>query len=154
MNNCLSVISLVFTLLFGGAALLQALLYNKNSAKLTRDMQYMMMQQLSLINDMQKYTIKHKDNIGKLDLSKDVIILHKMSLFHNKNTDAIMDKLNHLSIKRVFLENIRTFLEGKEIEYRCSFRGKAESDGIIDMREMYSILFEYGVIVIFDYKRG
>ena len=82
-----------------------------------------------------------------IDLSKDTFKLHKLSTFQNKDIDKIMAIINHLSIKQVFIDGIRKFLESNEIDYECNFRGEALADEKIELSHLYGMLLEYDLLV-------
>lgn len=87
-----------------------------------------------------------------IDLSKDTFKLHKLSTFQNKDIDKIMAIINHLSIKQVFIDGIRKFLESNEIDYECNFRGEALADEKIELSHLYGMLLEYDLLV--EIRRG
>lgn len=150
-SDVLAIISLIITIILGGGAMYQSWRYNKDTGKIVADTKYMLVRQITLINDMCKELKKERTPMS-IDLSKDTFKLHKLSTFKNKDIDKIMAIINHLSIKQVFVDGIRKFLESNEIDYECNFRGEALADEKIELSHLYEMLLEYNLLV--EIRRG
>ena len=150
-SDVLSIVSLIITVILGGGAMYQSWKYNKDTEKIAEDTKYMLVHEITLINDMCK-ELKKEDTPMIIDLSKDKFKLHKLSTFKKRDIDKIMEIINHLSIKPIFVEKIRKFLESNEIEYECNFRGKALADEKIELSRLYEMLLKYNLLV--EIQRG
>ena len=109
----------------------------------------MLVQQVILLNELKKNAIGDK-NI--LNLSKDEIMLHKLYRFKKRNIPIIMEYINKLVIKEKFKEEIEKFLRGKkEVNFKCNFFNEAQSNGDVNIAELYEILSRYNVVMIIKY---
>ena len=116
-----------------------------------RDTSFMIVQQISLLNELKKNIVTYKRKPNVLNLSKDGIRLHKLYGFKKRDIPSIMENINHLVIKGRFKQEIKTFLNSKDVDYKCNFWGEAQSDGEVNITELYEILLRYNVIMIIDY---
>lgn len=152
MENILAIVSLIVTIILGGGAMIQSWRYNELSNKIVKDMKLMIVQQIKLTNELNKRLCEQGREQNIIDMSKDGIRLHKLATFKKKDIDKIMEQLNHLAIKRNFLEKIEEFLKGDEDSCKYNFRGKAKSDSQVDISELYEILLKYNVLISIDYQ--
>lgn len=53
-SDVLAIISLIITIILGGGAMYQSWRYNKDTGKIAADTKYMLVRQITLINDMCK----------------------------------------------------------------------------------------------------
>lgn len=151
MTCDLSRVSLWVTIILGGYAIIQSWMYNRDSEKISKDIKYMLVEQIKLLNETQRDIRTAAKKPETLDLGKDEIELHKLCKFRKRDIDRIMDKINHLSIKSRFLKDIEAFLKSNDTECRHNFWGKAESDEEINIEELYAILLEYNVMLSIIY---
>lgn len=154
-SDFISILSLIITIILGVCALWQAKRYNDASGKINNDTKYMMLQQIYLINELQKsYNLGTYESHRKLRLEKDRICLHKLNSYNKKNSNSIMQEIHKLSIKERFMPGINNFLTCDEIDYSCNFWGKAEfkENSDINFMEFYSILLKYDILVIIQNK--
>lgn len=147
----LSIISLVITILLGGYAIYQSWKYNKDAEKISADTKYMLIQQIRILNELDKGISVSSPQKGILDLSKDKIKFHKLSKFSKSDIDKIKDAINHLSIKGRFLMEIENFLKSDKLEYQCNFWGKADTDKAVSIEELYAVLLEYNILISIVY---
>lgn len=124
----------------------QAWRYNKDSEKISSDTKYMLVNQIRMLNQIEK-KLKSENKSGIIDMSKDAIRFHKLSTFDKKKSEEILNEIKHLKIKRVFIDGIEDFLKGDKIDYRCNFVYKADTDGTFAISQLYMILLEYNVLV-------
>jgi len=136
----------------GDEAARQAKELNDDTKKALSDIKFMGVQQIKLLNSMEK-GLHDWDKSGHklLNLAKDEIELHKLSTYDDKNAELIMDRINHLSIKGQFKKKIEEFLQGNEKDGRYHFWGKAEGDDEINFEELYATLLEYSILLIINY---
>lgn len=144
--DILSLISFIVTVILGGGAIYQSWRYNKDAEKISSDTKYMLVNQIRLLNEMEKKFKKENEN-GVIDMSKDELILHKLSTFNEKDIENIMKEVRQLTIKRVFIDKINDFLKSNKIDYKCSFVNKANVDGNFTISQLYTILLKYNVLV-------
>ena len=141
----------ILSIFLGAIALIQSWKYNRDSEKNAKDTSFMLIQQVILLNELKKNAIAHKKNPNVIDLSKDEIRLHKLCGFKMRNIPIIMEYINQLDIKKQFKQRIEDFLNSKESDYKCNFWGKAQSNGEVNIIELYEILLKYNVIMMIDY---
>ena len=142
----------VLSIFLGMVAVVQSWKYSKDSEKIMEDTSFILVQQISLLNELKKNIIINKRNPNILSLSKDKIKLYKMYGFKKHDIPDIMKNIKHLNIKGSFMSSIESFLNGKNTDYVCNFNGEAQSDGEVDIIELYEILLKYNVIMIIDYR--
>ena len=145
-GDVLSLISFIVTVILGGGAIYQSWRYNKDAEKISSDTQYMLVNQIRLLNEMEKKLRKEDEN-GVIDMSKDELRLHKLSTFNGTDIENIMEEVRQLTIKRVFIDEINNFLKSNKIDYKCSFVNKANVDGNFTISQLYTILLKYNVLV-------
>ena len=150
--NNISDILAILSILLGGVALIQSWKYNKDSGKIAKDTSFMLVQQVILLNELKKNAITDKSNQNVLNLSKDRIKLHKLCEFKKQNIQIIMGYINQLAIKKRFKEEIEKFLKSTEVDFKCNFFGEAQSNGDVNIAELYEILLKYNVIMIIEYQ--
>ena len=63
-----------------------------------------------------------------------------------------MGYINQLAIKKRFKEEIEKFLKSTEVDFKCNFFGEAQSNGDVNIAELYEILLKYNVIMIIEYQ--
>lgn len=103
--NILSLISFIVTVILGSGAIYQSWMYNKDAEKISSDTKYMLVNQIRLLNEMEKKFKKENEN-GVIDMSKDELRLHKLSTFDVTDIENIMEEVRQLTIKRVFIDKI------------------------------------------------
>lgn len=140
-------ISLCVTIVLGIGAMCQSWRYNRDTDKVSKDIKYMLVEQFRLLNEIKGNIQILSKNPKTIRLSKDEIALHKLCKFNKKDVPKIMDKIEHLSIKRRFINNIGEFLESEDINCKHNFIGEAASDGQVNIEELYAILLEYNVLL-------
>ena len=101
--NILSLISFIVTVILGSGAIYQSWRYNKDAEKISSDTKYMLVNQIRLLNEMEKKFKKENEN-GVIDMSKDELRLHKLSTFDVTDIENIMEEVRQLTIKRVFID--------------------------------------------------
>lgn len=74
-GDVLSLISFIVTVILGGGAIYQSWRYNKDAEKISSDTKYMLVNQIRLLNEMEKKLRKEDEN-GVIDMSKDELRLH------------------------------------------------------------------------------
>lgn len=141
----------ILSLVLGAIAIVQSWKYNKSSGKIAKDMSFMLVQQVRLLNQLEKNVTSKNNKQVFLNLSKDEIELHKLCGFKKCDIPSIMEYINQLNIKERFKQKIEGFLKSTDVNYKCDFWGKAKSDGDINIVELYEILLKYNVIMIIDY---
>ena len=146
MDNILSIVSLVVTIIFGIIAMYQAWRYNKDSEKISSDTKYMLVNQIRMLNQIEK-KLKSENKSGIIDMSKDTIRFHKLSTFDNKKSEEILNEIKHLKIKSMYINNISNFLKGNKIDYECDFVGLVGTDGIFEIYQLYTKLIKYDIVV-------
>lgn len=126
----------------------QAGIFNKEIRKALDDIKIISVQQVKIMDYIQKsvYDMR-KDSSKLLDLSKDSIELQKLSLFSKDDIEDIMKTLSHLNIKKHLLKGVEGFLKGDKSTYKCNFRSAAEGDGKIDIMKVYDILLKHNLYV-------
>ena len=144
--NILSLISFIVTVILGSGAIYQSWMYNKDAEKISSDTKYMLVNQIRLLNEMEKKFKKENEN-GVIDMSKDELRLHKLSTFDVTDIENIMEEVRQLTIKRVFIDKINDFLKSNKIDYKCSFVNKANVDVNFTISQLYTILLKYNVLV-------
>ena len=144
--NILSLISFIVTVILGSGAIYQSWMYNKDAEKISSDTKYMLVNQIRLLNEMEKKFKKENEN-GVIDMSKDELRLHKLSTFDVTDIENIMEEVRQLTIKRVFIDKINDFLKSNKIDYKFSFFNKANVDGNFTISQLYTILLKYNVLV-------
>ena len=117
----LSIISLAVTIALGVGAIIQSCKYNKDSEKINTDTKYMLVQQIKMLNEIDKALSANCSKSGVLDFSKDKISFHKLSMFNKADIGNIKNAIRHLKIKGKFLDSIEEYLESNEIDYQCNF---------------------------------
>lgn len=148
LNNKSDILA-ILSIVLGIVALTQSWKYNRDSGKIAKDTSFMLVQQVILLNELKKNAIGDK-NI--LNLSKDEIMLHKLYGFKKRNIPIIMEYINKLVIKKKFKEEIEKFLRGKkEVNFKCNFFYEAQSNGDVNIAELYEILLRYNVVMIIKY---
>lgn len=154
MKDGLSIVSLIFTIILGIGAVIQSWKYNKTSEKISNDTKYMLIKQIKLLNYIEGILKDEQKNSKVVNMSKDMIHFHKLSLYRKKDADKIMEILNYLSIKKQFLDGIEIFLKSEKQDYCCNFRGKARGDDAIDITEIYSKLLARNLFIEIDFDAG
>lgn len=144
LNNKSDILA-ILSLFLGAIALVQSWKYNKSSGAIAKDTSFMLVQQVILLNQLERNSITHDDE------QKDEIKLHKLCEFKKHDIPCIMKYVNQLNIKKNFKRGIEEFLKSKEADYKCDFWGEAQSNGEIDIPELYELLLKYNVIMIIDY---
>lgn len=126
----------------------QAGIFNKETRKALDDIKIISVQQVKIMDYIQKgvYTMKN-DSSKLLNLSKDRIELQKLSLFNKDDIKDIMETLSHLDSKNHLLKEIEDFLKGEESIYKCDFGSAAKGDKEISITEVYNILLKYNLYV-------
>ena len=126
----------------------QAGIFNKETRKALDDIKIISVQQVKIMDYIQKgvYTMKN-DSSKLLNLSKDRIELQKLSLFNKDDIKDIMETLSHLDIKNYLLKDIEDFLKSEESTCKCDFRSAAKGDKEISIMEVYDILLKYNLYV-------
>ena len=117
-GDVLSLISFIVTVILGGGAIYQSWRYNKDAEKISSDTKYMLVNQIRLLNEMEKKLRKEDEN-WVIDMSKDELRLHKLSTFNGTDIENIMEEVKQLTIKRVFIDEINKhqYLN----KYYCNF---------------------------------
>ncbi len=165
MNECLSdaltiisvvlgVVSIIlslYSIISGIKSVKRAEEIHNDAMKMMDDMKFMTVQQIKLSNELEKELIAQKRGSNIICLNKDEIQLHKLSIFDKKHVDKIIEEIEKLSIKKVFLKKIKDFLEGDESNYECNFWGKVQGSDEINISKLYSILLGYNVLMIIKY---
>lgn len=141
----------ILSILLGAVALIQSWKYNRDSGKIAKDTSFMLVQQVILLNELKKNAIKNKNNQSIIDMSKDGIKLHKLSGFKKRSIPTIMEYINQLVIKKRFKEEIEKFLKSTDANFECDFFNEAQSNGDVNIAELYEILLKYNVIMIIKY---
>lgn len=149
--DMLSVISLIVTIILGGYAIYQSWKYNKDSEKINEDTKYMIIQQIRMLNELDKNISASSSDKGIYNLKKDEIKFHKLSKFSKSDIGRIKDAISHLKIKGVFLKKVEDYLNGDNTDYQCNFWSKAEADGEVSIEELYAILLKYNILISIVY---
>ena len=151
LNNKSDILA-ILSIVLGIVALTQSWKYNRDSGKIAKDTSFMLVQQVILLNELKKNAIGDKRDQNILNLSKDGIMLHKLYGFKKRNIPIIMEYINKLVIKKKFKEEIEKFLRGKkEVNFKCNFFNEAQSNGDVNIAELYKILQRYNVVMIIKY---
>ena len=98
-----------FAIFLAIASLIRSEQNNRNSGKIMRDTSFMIVQQISLLNELKKNIVTYKRKPNVLNLSKDGIRLHKLYGFKKRDIPSIMENINHLIIKGRFKQEINNF---------------------------------------------
>lgn len=153
VQSVLTVVSLilsVFSIILAIWATRQAKQYNDDTGKILQDNEYIMLQQIKFLNEMQKNLNEINRTPGKVQLGKDKIILHKLSNYKKSDTDKAMDVIEKLSIKKKFKDDIKVYLESERIDYEGNFYGEASGDILIE--KIYSLLLNCNIVVSVSYS--
>lgn len=162
MWQCISNISTILSIVLGIVSIIlaiysiidskkseeQAKIFNEETRKALSDVKFISVQQVRAMDYIQKSVHDMgKDSSKMLNLSKDSIELHKLSLFSKDDIEDIMETLSHLNIKKKSLMGVKNFLEGDKSTYEFNFRSAAEGDDVINIMKVYNILLEYNLYI-------
>ena len=89
---------IILSLVLGAIALVQSWKYNKSSGKIAKDMSFMLVQQVRLLNRLEKNVTSKNNKQVFLNLSKDEIELHKLCDFKKCDIPLIMEYINQLKM--------------------------------------------------------
>lgn len=151
LENIISYILSLVSIILGIVAIAQAIRYNKDTNKLSSDIKYMLVQQIRMLNEVDRALKKANTNPGIIDMSKDIIVMHKLSSFRKSDVAPIMEEVRHLAIKRRFLSSMEEFLKSERVDFQCDFFCKAAGDEEVSIESIYMLLLQHNIVVSVRY---